>query len=166
MMTVVSLQQKGTIESVRNLNHIRKNGVNPEYKGTISGVSSVSILGTSGVGKTTAVQKSIELMGGIIRNEKPFIKIVPVVLVTCPFDCNYKGLLGQVLISLDEALGTDYYAKSKSRSYNAQGLMAMVCQLCQLHVGIVVIDECQFLMQHASGTMLFRMILQLCGWQL
>ena len=161
MMTSISLKQKNGRDSIKRLN---RNYIHPmagEFCGVIPGVSSVSIIGDSGIGKTTCIQKAVELIGPVLVTEVPYRKIVPVVMVTCPFDSNYKGLLCQILIALDEALDTNYYEKSQKSTMNAQQILGMVCQLCHLHVGILIIDEIQFLVEHKSGKQLYRMILQL-----
>lgn len=161
MMTALSLKQKGTKESIQRLNHNHQHPPVGEFCGVITGASSATIIGDSGIGKTTCIQKAVELLGGLLQIEKPKNIIIPVLMVTCPFDSNYKGLLCQILISLDEALGTNYYEKSQKSTMNAQQILGLVCQLCHLHVGILIIDEIQFLVQHKSGTLLYKMILQL-----
>jgi len=160
LMTRMSLQRKGTAESVRlmNANYTWSHG--GEYHGIATGASSATIIGISGVGKTSCVQSSINLLGSIIEIENPCHKIIPIVMVSCPFDCSYKGLLCQILISIDEILGTTYY--QKCGKMNSQQILGMVCQICHLHVGLLIIDEIQLLSGATkAGSILYRMILQL-----
>jgi len=160
LMTRMSLQRKGNAESVRlmNANYTWSHG--GEYHGIATGATSATIIGISGVGKTSCIQSSISLLGSIIETENPCHKVIPIVMVSCPFDCSYKGLLCQILISIDEILGTTYY--QKCGKMNAQQILGMVCQICHLHVGLLIIDEIQLLSGATkAGSLLYRMILQL-----
>lgn len=160
LMTRMSLQRKGTVESVRRMNANYTWSRGGEYHGIATGASSATIIGISGVGKTSCVQSSINLLGNIIEIENPCHKVVPIVMVSCPFDCSYKGLLCQILISIDEILGTTYY--QKCGKMNSQQILSMVCQICHLHVGLLIIDEIQLLSGATkAGSILYRMILQL-----
>lgn len=162
MMTSMSLQSKGTVESVRRMNANYTWSHGGEYHGVATGATSATIIGISGIGKTSCIQTSINLLGSIIETENPCHKVIPIVMVSCPFDCSYKGLLCQILISIDEILGTDYYHKTQRSNMNSQQILAMVCQICHLHVGLLIIDEIQLLSGATkAGSLLYRMILQL-----
>jgi len=162
LMTRMSLQRKGTVESVRRMNANYTWSRGGEYHGIATGASSATVIGISGIGKTSCIQSSISLLGNIIETENPYHKVIPILMVSCPFDCSYKGLLCQILISIDEILGTDYYNKTQRSKMNAQQILGMVCQLCHLHIGILIIDEIQLLSGATkAGSILYRMILQL-----
>ncbi len=162
MMTSMSLQSKGTVESVRRMNANYAWSHGSEYHGVATGATSATVIGISGIGKTSCIQSSINLLGGIIETENPCHKVIPIVMVSCPFDCSYKGLLCQILISIDEILETDYYHKTQRSNMNSQQILAMVCQICHLHVGLLIIDEIQLLSGATkAGSILYRMILQL-----
>lgn len=98
---VRSLQKKESKLAIqqRNLNgkNLRAcaNGAPPSFGGIIGGSDSFSIIGCSGIGKTSAIEKAIQLMGGVnvIEMEQPFYKIIPVISVQCPFDCSAKSML-------------------------------------------------------------------------
>lgn len=162
MMTVMSLQQKGTVDATRqlNVNH-RSMTSNKEYRGIITGASSCTVIGPSGCGKTTSVQLAVEMLGGTITHENPYRKIIPALIVSTPFDANYRGLLLEILICVDNELGTEYYKAACKSSVNAQQILGMVCQVAHLHIGTLILDEIQFLVQHRAGTTLYKMILQL-----
>ena len=162
LMTRMSLQRKGTVESVRRMNANYTWSRGGEYHGIATGASSATVIGISGIGKTSCIQSSISLLGNIIETENPYHKVIPILMVSCPFDCSYKGLLCQILISIDEILGTDYYNKTQRSKMNAQQILGMVCQLCHLHIGLLIIDEIQLLSGATkAGSILYRMILQL-----
>lgn len=162
LMTRMSLQRKGTVESVRRTNANFTWSHGGEYHGIATGASSATVIGISGIGKTSCIQSSISLLGNIIEIENPYHKVIPILMVSCPFDCSYKGLLCQILISIDEILGTDYYNKTQRSKMNSQQILGMVCQLCHLHIGLLIIDEIQLLSGATkAGSLLYRMILQL-----
>lgn len=162
MMTVMSLQQKGTVDATRQLNaNHRAMTSNKEYRGIITGASSCTVIGPSGCGKTTSVQRAVEILGGTITNTQLYRKIIPALIVSTPFDANYRGLLLQILLSVDNELDTDYYKAACKSNVNAQQILGMVCQVAHLHIGTLILDEIQFLVQHRAGTTLYKMILQL-----
>lgn len=157
-MVSVSMQRKGTAESVRLLNAAQRGN---EYKGVATGMTSATCIGVSGIGKTSCLQAASGLCGGTIETNLPYRKLVPVLEVSCPFNCSFRSLCSQILAKLDECLGTDYYQKSLKRSINAEQVMQMVCNLANIHIGVLVIDEIQMIIENKSGTQLYRMILQL-----
>ena len=157
-MVSVSMQRKGTAESVRLLNSAKRGN---EYKGVATGMTSATCIGVSGIGKTSCLQAASSLCGGTIETNLPYRKLVPVLEVSCPFNCSFRSLCSQILAKLDECLGTDYYQKSLKRSINAEQVMQMVCNLANIHIGVLIIDEIQMIIENKSGTQLYRMILQL-----
>lgn len=157
-MVSISMQRKGTAESVRLLNSAKRGN---EYKGVATGMTSATCIGVSGIGKTSCLQAASSLCGETIETNLPYRKLVPVLEVSCPFNCSFRSLCSQILAKLDECLGTDYYQKSLKRSINAEQVMQMVCNLANIHIGVLVIDEIQMIIENKSGTQLYRMILQL-----
>lgn len=157
-MVSVSMQRKETAESVRLLNSAKRGN---EYKGVATGMTSATCIGVSGIGKTSCLQAASSLCGGTIETNLPYRKLVPVLEVSCPFNCSFRSLCSQILAKLDECLGTDYYQKSLKRSINAEQVMQMVCNLANIHIGVLIIDEIQMIIENKSGTQLYRMILQL-----
>ncbi|WP_175549741.1 TniB family NTP-binding protein [Fibrobacter sp. UWH9] len=161
MMTSMSLKQKGGVTSVRQLNATYKWSHGGDFHGVATGATSATIIGDSGIGKTTCIQTAVGLLGDIIEVDSPYRKVIPVLTVSCPFDASYKGLLCQILISIDETLGTSYYESTQKRTINSQQVLGLVCQICHLYVGTLIIDEIQFLVEHKTGKQLYMMILQL-----
>lgn len=156
LMTSNSLDKKCTKDMIRQLNANHMDNV-----GVITGMTSSTIIAPSGLGKTSAIEKSISMLNDTIIIKEPYLKICPIVMVTCPFDANYKGLLLNILSELDNKLDTNYLEKAQKSSMNSQQLMALIRQICSLHVGVLIIDEIQFLAEHNGGRQLLRMILQL-----
>lgn len=157
MMTASSISKKCSADAVRQLNANHQGNA-----GVITGMTSSTIIAPSGMGKSSSIHKAASLFGDLIELDSPYQKICPVVCVTAPFDANYKGLLIQIAKELDRHLYSDFYAKSQKSAMNAQQLLAMICQICALHVGLLIVDEIQFLAeQKNAGPQLLRMLLQL-----
>lgn len=169
-MTSMSLQKKGTVESVRLLNAVHQGKVKPydenefaasPYNGVATGMTSATCIGVSGIGKTTCIQAAINLCGNVIETDNPYRKIIPAIVVSCPFNCSFRSLCSQILAKVDEYLGTNYFIKSQKSTMNAEQVMQMVCQVANLYIGVLVIDEIQMIIESKSGTQLYRMVLQL-----
>lgn len=169
-MAAMSLQKKGTKDSVRLLNAVHQGKAAPdagesyysdEYRGVATGMTSATCIGISGIGKSTCIQAAIGLLGGTIESNMPYRKILPVIVVSCPFNCSFRSLCSQILEETDRFLGTNYYQKSLKSTMNAEQVMQMVCQVANLYIGVLVIDEIQMIVESRSGSQLYRMILQL-----
>ena len=151
----------------RNLNrkNLRAcvNGMEPSFGGIIGGSDSWSILGSSGVGKTTTIEKIIELFKGdhVIEMESPYCKIIPVISVQCPFDCGIKNLLFSILQKLDSAFGTSYYDNMVRAKANINTMLISTAQNLLNHVAVLCIDEVQNLIKHRAGMQLCSMLTEL-----
>lgn len=74
-----SLQKKGTKLAVQQKNENYKAIRNQEYNGIMGGSDSFTIIGTSGIGKSSAINRAINLIteNRIIEVENLYTKIVP-----------------------------------------------------------------------------------------
>lgn len=161
MMTSMSLRQKGDVASVRRLNETYKWSHGGTFHGVATGATSATVIGVSGIGKSTCIQYAVERIGPIVEIREPYHRIIPVLEVTTPFNSNYKDLLCAIVIKIDSALGTEFYNDVGRQKMNAQQVLGMVCQLCHLYVGTLIVDEIQFLVEHRAGKQLYMMIMQL-----
>lgn len=158
-----SLQKKGTKTAIeqRNQNHraIRQ----LDYNGIIGGSDSFTIIGTSGIGKSSAINRAIDLISatGIIETEKPYTKIIPCVVVQCPFDSSVKGLLLEILRKVDESLETKYYENAIRARDTTDMLIGSVSQVALNHIGLLVVDEIQNVCNNRHGKSLVGMLTQL-----
>lgn len=164
-----SLQKKEGIMRVRQAmeNHKAATG-QKAAGGIIGGADSFTIIGKSGVGKTTAVKRAIDLICAtpIIEMENPYSRILPCVCVQCPFDSSPKGLLLEIIRVIDSQLGTNYYPKSNSARSTTDYLIGMVSNICLNHVGVLIVDEIQNIAVSKNGRNLFGVLLQMincCG---
>lgn len=158
-----SLQKKGTKTAIeqRNQNHraIRQ----LECNGILGGSDSFTIIGTSGIGKSSAINRAIDLISatGIIQTEKPYTKIIPCVVVQCPFDSSVKGLLLEILRKVDESLETKYYENAIRARATTDMLIGSVSQVALNHIGLLVVDEIQNVCNNRNGKSLVGMLTQL-----
>ena len=140
---VASLERKGTLDEVRLLNNIYKsNSLNKRY-GVAGGLDSFKILGRSGTGKTTALYRCAELIcpNNLIKFDNSDREIIPFLILECPSDGSFKGLLFSIMLKIDNILGTNYFRKQNPRFLTTDFLMNSVSSVLINHVGVLVIDE-------------------------
>lgn len=158
-----SLKKKQTAGAVRqgNQNHRRLQGLN--YNSVLGGADSFSIIGPSGIGKSTALAKSIALSGGeqIITTNNPYAQIIPCINVQCPHDCSVKGLLLAILSQVDAAIGTDYGQSAAKYRASIDNIIGMVSQVSLNNILLIVIDECQNICRNRNGINLVASMTQL-----
>ncbi len=158
-----SLQKKmtktATIQQNQNYRAIQQQ----EYTGIIGGSDSFTIIGNSGIGKSSAISRSLSLLqaDGIIETQTPYTKIIPCVVVQCPFDSSVKGLLLEILRKVDEVLETDYYKNALKIRVTTDMLIGSVSQVAINHIGLLVVDEIQNVVNSKHGKSLVGMLTQL-----
>lgn len=158
-----SLQKKGTQAAVRQQYENCKMIHGQEYRGIIGGSDSFTIIGTSGIGKSSAISRAIELIteNRIIEVEEPYTKIIPCVIVQCPFDSSVKGLLLEILRKVDEVLETHYYSNALRARATTDMLIGSVSQVALNHIGMLVVDEIQNVVNSKNGKSLIGSLTQL-----
>ena len=135
-----------------------------ESSGIIGGADSFTIIGPSGIGKSTSISRSIQLLSKtpIIVTEKPYRQIIPCVMVQTPFDASPKGLLLEILRVVDSKLGSDYCEKAlRSRNTTVDTLTGCLASVCSNHIGTLILDESQHLIGQKAGGSLARCLMQL-----
>lgn len=158
-----SLGKKQTIEAVRqgNENHRKMQGLG--HNSILGGSDSFSIIGKSGIGKSTAIAKAIEIAGGmeVITLQNPYANIIPFVNIQCPHDCSIKGLLLSILGQVDMAIGTNYRDAAVKAKASIDVLIGMVSQVALNHILLIVVDECQNICHNKNGVNLVSAMTQL-----
>ena len=158
-----SLQKKATRmavkQSIENFKAIKEQ----EYSGIMGGSDSFTIIGTSGIGKSSAIIRAINLIteNRIIEIEKPYSKIIPCIIVQCPFDSSVKGLLLEILRKVDEELQSDYYKNAIRARATTDMLIGSVSQVALNHIGLLVVDEIQNVVNSKHGKSLIGSLTQL-----
>lgn len=156
-----SLQKKTGKLAVqqRNSNHF---GKGQSYFG-ICNSDSYTLTGASGIGKSTAISRALELCHGnsIITLTSPYCKILPILVVQCPWDSSIKGLFLSILKAIDEALDTTYYPNAAKTWVTTDLLIGMVSNALLNGVGLLVVDEIQNVVNSRNGTSLIGSLIQL-----
>ena len=158
-----SLQKKGTKLAVQQQNQNFKAIIGQEYSGIMGGSDSFTIIGSSGIGKSSAISRAITLIteNRIIKVENPYTKVVPCVCVQCPFDSSVKGLLLEVLRKVDESIGSNYYQNALRSRATTDMLIGSVSQVALNHIGLMVVDEIQNVCTSKNGKSLVGVLTQL-----
>lgn len=158
-----SLNKKQTKIATMQQNENFKAVLNQEYRGIIGGSDSFTIIGNSGIGKSSAISRAIELIteNRIIETEQPYSKIIPCVMVQCPFDSSVKGLLLEILRKVDEVLESSYYEKALRSRATTDMLIGSVSQVALNHIGLLIVDEIQNVVNSKNGKSLVGALTQL-----
>lgn len=158
-----SLQKKGTKTAAMQQVENRKAIMQTESRGIIGGSDSFTIIGDSGIGKSSAINKSISLIteNRIVELRDPMIKIIPCVVVQCPFDASVKGLLLEILRKVDEIIDTKYCSNALRARATTDMLIGSVSQVALNHIGMLVVDEIQNVVNSKNGKTLIGSLTQL-----
>lgn len=158
-----SLQKKGSKVAILQQYENHKAVRQQEYSGIIGGSDSFTIIGTSGIGKSTAISKALDLITarGIIEVKEPFVKVIPCIVVQCPFDSSVKGLLLEILRKVDECLGSKYYERAVRTRSTTDMIIGSVSQVALNHIGLLIVDEIQNVANSKNGKSLIGALTQL-----
>ena len=133
-----------------------KSGLNAVYNMN-STASGFTVIGMSGIGKTTAMEKVLSLYPQQIlhtqyKGEPLFLTQLVWAKIDCPFDGSLKGLCLSFFAYVDRILGTNYSKKFSSDHMTVDAALPRMAQIATTHcLGLLVIDEIQHLSQAKSG---------------
>ncbi|MCU7819741.1 MAG: ATP-binding protein [gamma proteobacterium symbiont of Lucinoma myriamae] len=117
-----------------------------------STASSMALLGVSGSGKTTTLNKLLSAYPRAIYHPDYNLIQVPWLKVDCPHDGSLSELCLSFFYALDRRLGTNYAKKYGGSRKGIGYLLTSVAQLANIHViGVLVIDEFQHLSLAKGG---------------
>ncbi len=158
-----SMQKKGTKLAIQQQNQNYRMIMQQEYSGIMGGSDSFTIIGTSGIGKSSAISRAINLITEhkVIEAENPYTNVVPCVIVQCPFDSSVKGLLLEILRKVDEVLDSKYYQNALRARATTDMLIGSVSQVALNHIGMLVVDEIQNVANSKNGKNLIGALTQL-----
>ena len=119
--------------------------------------SGFTIIGLSGVGKTSAVTRVLNLYPQVIVHSR--YRDIPLVFkqivwlkLDCPHDGSLKGLCMEFFEAVDDAAGTNYFELFAKRSITIELIIKRMVQIARLHcIGVLVIDEIQHLILAKGG---------------
>ena len=135
-----------------------KNGEFVNLNLTNANASGFSIIGYSGMGKTSAVDRVLSTYPQIITHSQynnqsfPFLQIVWMKLV-CPHDGSIKGLCSSFFSEFDRITGDNTYQKfALGRSATVDSMIPQISLIARRHaLGALIIDEIQHLKAASSG---------------
>lgn len=158
-----SLQKKGMKLAVQQKNQNYRAVIQQEYSGIMGGSDSFTIIGASGIGKSSAISRAITLIteNRVIEVGNPYTKIIPCICVQCPFDSSVKGLLLEILRKVDEMIDSKYYQNALRARTTTDMLIGSVSQVALNHIGLLVVDEIQNVCNSKNGKSLVGMLTQL-----
>lgn len=123
-----------------------------------SSVLMTSIVGLSGAGKSTAIQTLLSQFPQVIRhrefkNERFSFTQLVYLYVETPPNGSLKQMCLEILRSIDDALGTNYYDLfGRNGKSSTDHLLSSIARVASLHtIGLIVIDEVQNLNAASSG---------------
>jgi hypothetical protein len=148
---------KTFLERLRILNALRDESasdieLNERMSHIRSTADSLSIIGISGIGKTTAIERLLLMYPQIIKHEEyngeNFSRTQIVWLkIDCPYDGSLTTLCKSFFKAIDDLLGTRYLEKYGYANRITSTMMLHMTTLASMYgIGILVIDEIQQLL--------------------
>lgn len=124
-------------------------GLPPDIR---SSASSFTLMGFSGIGKTSAIERILSLYPQVILHQEPINSIQIVWLkLNCPHDGSLKTLCINFFKNVDSLVGTNYLEKYGKRTNSISSMVTRMGQVARIHfIGALIIDEIQHLLS-ASG---------------
>lgn len=117
-----------------------------------STADSLSIIGISGIGKTTAIERLLLLYPQVIKHEtykaQPFNRTQIVWLkIDCPYDGSLSTMCKGFFKAIDDLLGTRYLEKYGYLNRVTSTMLLHMTSLASMYgIGVLVIDEIQHLL--------------------
>ncbi|PRA73034.1 transposase [Pseudomonas sp. MYb187] len=125
--------------------------------GFMSTAETMTLIGLSGMGKTTALNSIAKLYPQVIShsryNQQIFIETQVVWLkIECPHDGSLRGFCTAFFSSLDAALGIEKYSSRGAAGRSISVMLQNISQLCKTYfIGALIIDEMQHLCSSRGG---------------
>ena len=120
--------------------------------------SGFTIIGVSGVGKSTAVESILDQYPQLIEHReyhgKPFLlKQLTWLKLDCPHDGSRTELCYRFFKSVDDVVGSDYLDQYKKSRTNIGSMLTLMQRIAQEYsLGLLVADEVQHLAQAKGGS--------------
>lgn len=157
-----SMGKKRTLTAVRQFGENQRRIRGKEFSSIIGGSDSFTIIGDSGIGKSATVSRVIDLISAQRVIDLPGgMRIIPCVQVQTPADCSVKGLLFEVLRKVDEILDTRYHFNAARVGSTTDMLIGNVSTVALNHIGLLIVDEIQNVVNSKNGQVVVGMLTQL-----
>lgn len=156
-----SLQKKQTIFAVRQFHENDKLIRQKSYESIIGGSDSFVLIGESGIGKTSSISRAVNILTG-----EPILRLGNTNIIAClqvqaPADCSVKGLLLEILRKADEMLQTNYHGNAIKSHSTVDMLIGSVSQVALNHIGLLIVDEIQNVVNSKNGKTVIGTLTQL-----
>lgn len=131
---------------------IKENELQNELENIRTTADSISIIGISGIGKTTAIERLLLMYPQIIKHfeykGESFTRTQIVWLkIDCPYDGSLSTLCKNFFKAIDDILGTRYLEKFGYANRITSTMMINMTKLAWRYgIGVLVIDEIQHLL--------------------
>jgi hypothetical protein len=113
---------------------------------------SMSLVGISGSGKTSSLERVLETYPQVIYHEQQNFFQVTYLKIQCPSNGDLESLCLNFFSAVDNVLGTDYERRYAKQRLSVPKMLALMRQTANNRaIGILVIDEIQRLSQVRSG---------------
>jgi len=122
-----------------------------------SSAAGFTVIGVSGMGKTTTVNRILSTIPQIIVHSKYKNKNLSMyqlvwLKLECPFDGSIKALCLDFFGKIDGLLGTNYFKKYCTSRLSANAMLPVMAQVARnTSVGVIFLDEIQHLNLAKSG---------------
>lgn len=126
-------------------------------QGFMSTAETMTLIGLSGMGKTTALNAIARLYPQVISHTKYKRQIlietqVVWLKIECPHDGSLRGFCAAFFSSLDAALGIQKYSSRGATGRSISVMLQNISQLCKTYfIGALIIDEMQHLCSSRGG---------------
>lgn len=150
--------EKSFLERIRVLHQLREDEeeahkyIDDRLNYIRSTADSLSIIGISGIGKTTAIERLLLMYPQVIKHEiyegQHFNSTQIVWLkIDCPYDGSLSTLCKSFFKAIDDLLGTRYLEKFGYLNRVTSTMMLHMTSLASMYgIGVLVIDEIQHLL--------------------
>ena len=148
---------KAFLERIRLLHELREDEeyaqryIDERLNYLRSTADSLSIIGISGIGKTTAIERLLLMYPQVIKHSNYKGQIfnrtqIIWLKIDCPYDGSLTTLCQSFFKAIDDLLGTRYLEKFGSFTRNVSTMLLFMTSLASLYgIGVLVIDELQHL---------------------
>lgn len=162
-----------TLELQRNIFHLLRSGYLSRHPVTAennrrrlensvnvsASASSLTIIGESGLGKSTNLAKILDMYPQVIIHPEYNCTQIVWLMVQCSSRRSLEELCYDIFLAIDRLLGTNYFNQFSSTENSEDYLITQLAQLAKTyHIGAFVIDEMQNL---TNDRELFDFLLQL-----
>lgn len=138
--------------------------------GNRSTATSFAVIGISGIGKSTAIEKILLFYPQVIIHSDyehnglsiGYLKQIVWLVIECPFNGSRGTLCKNFFEAVDSILGTNYYQAFVKQRMNESDLIDKMAHIAALHcIGVLVFDEIQRMEKGTEGQQTMNFFVEL-----